>query len=136
MTQLADWHQRGFAAPPRQVVAKGAGTIVYRAWGGTSSEWGSGYFSPDRPATVSDAELRFNLVLESGNAVTFVPSFRIRPGVAYWLAPIAHGPRDICRSARQIYVPAPLPGKVELLASRLPLARDRVVHLPGKHGNC
>lgn len=95
------WSDFGFAEAPHKRNAPVDGLLVYRAWGGSSSEWGSGFFSLEKPASVMDAELRFNIA-DWGNTIHFVSTFRIVSGVPYWVGPIGHGPTDLSRSGTQI----------------------------------
>jgi hypothetical protein len=126
-----DWSNKGFARAPQLQVAPRQGTSVYRCFDGThSTEWGSGYFSLHKPESVFDAELRFNIV-EWGNLVRFVSTFRIRGGFHYYVGPVAHGEHDLRRAASQVYVEPPLAIKLELLHSRELLKQDAVV-LPRK----
>lgn len=102
--------------------------MMYRCWGGTSSEWGTGYFSATKPVSVVDAELRYNIV-DWDNAVRFVTSFRLKNGFRYYIGPVAHGPRDLSIPAMQIYVEAPLNIKIDLLVSKEILKQDATVVL-------
>jgi hypothetical protein len=47
--------------------------------------------------------LRFNIV-DWGNAVRFVSTFRIGGGVPYYIGPVAHGARDLSLSGTQIWI--------------------------------
>jgi hypothetical protein len=94
----------GFGSiPQRRSAPEAHGLTVYRAWGGSSTEWGSGFFSLEKPTSVLDAELRFNIV-DWGNAVRFVSTFRIGGGVPYYIGPVAHGVRDLSLSGTQIWI--------------------------------
>jgi hypothetical protein len=101
--QLFDWKLKGFGAPPEPKAAGDGGVLLYRCWGAGSKEWGTGYFSLDKPTSVIDAELRFNIV-DWGNAVTFVSTFRLKEGFLYWVGPVGHGPQDMSRPATQALV--------------------------------
>jgi len=61
MTAVCDCQSKGFALAPERRTAPRGGLLMYRAWGAGSREWGSGYFSVEKPASVLDAELRFNI---------------------------------------------------------------------------
>jgi hypothetical protein len=103
--------------------------IVYRCFDlskRAAQEWGTGFFSLEKPASVVDAELRLNIV-EYGNLVRFVSTFRLLAGNQYWEGPIAHGQRDLRRPATQIYVEGPLRAKLELIRSRETLKPDAFV---------
>jgi hypothetical protein len=112
MTALTNWKTMGFAKPPECKLAPSGGLLIYRAWGAASSEIGTGYFSLEKPTSVLDAELRFNIA-DWGNGVHFVSSFRLRAGFAYFEAPVAHGRGDLSRPGTQIYVQPPVQTKVE-----------------------
>ena len=119
-----DWQSHGYATPPESLISpKDAGLTIYRAWGGTSSEWGSGYFSLERPSSVLDAELRFNIA-DWGNGVHFVSTFRLKPGFPYFKGPVAHGGQDLSRPGTQIYVTPDIRVKVDLVHSKLVLTHD------------
>jgi hypothetical protein len=125
-----DWKQNGFAAPPALKVAPPEGLLLYRAWGAGSDELGSGFFSLEKPTSVLDAELRFNIV-DWSNGAHFVSTFRLRGGYTYLVGPVAHGPHDVSRSGTQVFVQAPLAAKVVLERSREVLKHDAfVVHKP------
>jgi hypothetical protein len=124
-----DWQKLGFGAPPAHRVSEGSGTLVFRCWGGQSTEWGTGYFSLEKPESVLDAELRFNIV-DWGNGVHFVSTFRVLPGFAYMEGPVGHGGRDLRRTGTQIYIEPPLHVKLELIKSKETLRHD-VFAAPG-----
>jgi hypothetical protein len=122
-----EWESKGFAAIPQMRVALDGGVMVYRCFDGArSKEWGTGYFSLEKPRSVVDAELRFNIV-EWGNLIRFVSTFRIRPGFHYHSGPIAHGSRDLSRPATQVYIEPPLAIKLDLVESRELLKHDALV---------
>jgi hypothetical protein len=117
------WIDLGFQNIPDRKVATGS-LHVYRAWGerrpGTgSTEWGTGFFSMEKPKSVFDAEMRANIV-NYNNGVHFVSVFKINPGVVYWQGAIAHGPEDISTPSTQIYIdPKPsLESKLTLVKSK------------------
>ena len=131
MTKLTDWKARGFATTPEIKVAPLGGLLLFRAWGATSTEAGSGYFSLEKPTSVLDAELRFNIA-DWGNGVHFVSTFRLRSGFTYFVGPVAHGKRDLSRPGTQVFVETPLSSKVERVISREVLRHDvSVVSSPG-----
>jgi hypothetical protein len=111
---LADWRSKGFARDPEVRRAGEDGLLMYRCWGGSSSEWGTGYFCATKPTSVSDAEFRYNIV-DWGNCIRKVSTFRLKPHFPYFVGPVAHGEHDFSISAEQIYVEAPLAVKVELI---------------------
>jgi hypothetical protein len=74
-----EWSSKGFASKPERRISPRGGLLIYRAWGSSSTEWGSGYFSLEKPASVLDAELRFNIA-DWGNGVHFVSTFRLKEG--------------------------------------------------------
>lgn len=121
-----DWRRKGFASPPEMKVAPPDGLVLYRAWGETSSELGSGFFSLEKPVSVLDAELRFNIA-DWGNGVHFVSTFRLRGGHACYVGPVAHGAKDLSRPGTQVFVPAPLEIKVVVVRSRELLTHNVVV---------
>jgi len=126
--RAVDWRSKGFSQPPTLHVSSGRGVTLYRCWGERtagvgSSEWGSGYFSLTKPATVMDAELRFNVV-GWGNGVHFVSTFLLRPGFGYWLGPVAHGILDVRLPGLQVFVEEPLSVKLQILRSRELLRHD------------
>ena len=128
---LEDWRKHGFASPPEHKTVPPGGLIMYRAWGARSKEFGTGYFSLEKPTSVLDAELRFNIA-DWGNAVHFVSTFRLLPGYSYHVGPIAHGPQDLSKPAHQVYLESPRT-KVELVLSRELLTHDvTVVQRPGR----
>lgn len=122
------WKENGFAGPPELHVAGPQGLMLYRCWGYRSlgigsSEWGTGYFSLEKPSSVLEAELRYNIV-DWGNGVNFVSTFRLQPGFAYWCGPVAHGILDAGLPGVQAYVEPPLQVKFQLLQSRQVLKHD------------
>jgi hypothetical protein len=135
--QGADWQSKGFAQAPMMRVSSGDGLLLYRCWGERSlgvgsSEWGSGYFSREKPNSVLEAEMLFNIV-DWDNGVHFVSSFRLKPGFTYWLGPVAHGASDSCLPGWQVFVEQPLSVKLELVTSREVLRHD--VSIGPKNGN-
>jgi len=113
---LADWHLKGFVRRPEFKVAGKSGILMYRCWGANNTEWGSGYFASTKPSSVLDAELRYNIV-DWGNGIVRVSTFRLNPGFPYFTGPVAHGAYDLSVSATQIYVEEPLKTKIDLLQS-------------------
>lgn len=122
--------QLGFANSPTSKRTSNDGLIAYRAHSGLDpkSIWGTGYFSLEKPVSVVDAELRFNIV-DWGNLIRFVTTFRLLPGVSYLEGAVLHdlpkGQRDrpgqraiwtnsLSRPGTQIYVPPPLEGKLKI----------------------
>ena len=126
MVTSIDWKDKGFAAAPEVKTAPVAGLVMYRAWGSHSSEWGSGFFSLEKPTSVLDAELRFNIA-DWGNGVHFVSTFRLKAGHAYFVGPVAHGAQALSRPGTQVFVHAPLEIKVALERSREVLRHDVTV---------
>jgi hypothetical protein len=120
-------HIDGFAGLAQLRVAPDGGVLIYRCFDGAhSTEWGTGYFALEKPTSVADAELRFNIV-HWGNLVRFVSTFRIRPGFHYYSGAVEHGANDLSRPATQIFVEGPLKIKLELLRSRELLKHDGFV---------
>ena len=120
------WSLKGFSSPPTMKLAPPDGVIIYRCWGGDSTEWGNhyaGYFSLNKPTSVLDAELRFNIV-DWGNRIFFVSTFRLVPRSKYWEGDVYHRQSDLRRPATQIYLEAPVANKLRLLVSREPLRQD------------
>jgi len=117
---MHDWMLKGFARKPEKERAKKGGLLVYRAWGGSSSEWGSGFFSLEKPKSVLDAELRYNIA-DWGNKIHFVSTFKIKEGFEYYIGPVAHGKADLSIPATQVYITSPFfsqvdkPGSFEIL---------------------
>ena len=135
--RAADWQSKGFASVPILRVSGGQGVMLYRCWGERaqrvgSTEWGSGYFSLEKPVSVLEAELRFNVV-DWNNAVHFVSSFRLKPGFSYWLGPVAHGACDTSLPGWQVFVEQPLTVKLDLVSSREVLRHD--VFVGARDGN-
>ena len=125
-----NWSGKGFASAPEFRVAPPGGVFVYRCFDLTHSadqEWGTGYFSIEKPQSVVDAELRLNIVEEWGNLVRFVSTFRLRAGYHYWAGLIAHGDGDLRRPATQVYIEGPLRVKLEVIRSREVLKHDAFV---------
>jgi hypothetical protein len=119
-----DWKAQGFASEPKITVNQDqAGLLLYRAWGNTSSEWGSGFFSLEKPSSVLDAELRFNVV-DWGNGVHFVSTFRLKPNFPYYVGPVAHGPLDMSRTGTQVFVPPDIRIKMDIIKSKEILRHD------------
>lgn len=123
---IIDWKSKGFAAPPELKTAPPGGLVMYRAWGAHSGEWGSGFFSLEKPTSVLDAELRFNIA-DWGNGVHFVSTFRLKEGHAYFVGPVAHGARDLSRPGTQVFIDSPLEVKVVLERHREVLRHDVTV---------
>jgi hypothetical protein len=107
-----DWAAMGFGCPPERKLAPASGVLLYRVWGAGSTEWGSGYFSLEKPASVLDAEMRFNIV-DWGNGVHFLSTFRLKGGFPYFVGPVAHGKGDVSRPSIQAFVEPPLTAKLE-----------------------
>lgn len=130
---MKSWYEGlGFERPPERRVAGKDGVIVYRCWGAGSTERGTGYFSLEKPTSVVDAELRFNIV-DWGNCIHFVTTFRIKAGFPYLQGPVWHGAADLSRAGTQIYIEPPLTSKVEIIQSREILPQDAfVVPTPGR----
>lgn len=126
MNTLMNWRGRGFSTPPVLKLAPPQGLLIYRAWGDGSSEFGSGYFSLEKPSSVLDAELRFNIA-DWGNGVHFVSTFRMKPGVAYYVGPVAHRVGDIAKPGTQIFVEPLAQAKVTMVRSRELLRHDVTV---------
>lgn len=130
------WSELGFAQPPRYHVAREPLTL-YRAWGPhtrfdgreTGTEWGSGFFSLEKPRSVLDAELRANIV-NYGNRACFVSTFILLPGFPYWTGPVAHGADDLRLPLTQVYVEGNLKIRLTLLQPREVLRHDAFVVLP------
>jgi hypothetical protein len=126
--RATDWHLKGFAKAPELRVSSGDGVMLYRCWGERtrgvgSGEWGEGYFSLEKPASVLEAEARFNIV-DWNNGIHFVSSFRLKPGFAYWLGPVAHGALDRHLFGTQVFIDPQLNIKLELIKSREVLRHD------------
>lgn len=121
-----DWRKHGFAEPPERHVAQSSGLVMHRAWGGKSTEWGTGYFSLEKPESVLDAELRFNIA-DWGNEIHFLSSFRLKPGFEYLVGRVAHGQYDLSRLGHQVYLLGPLHPKIILIESKKVLRHDVTV---------
>src|SRR5689334_5748516 len=109
---MIGWSVKGFASCPERKASPNGGVLLYRCWGSRSSregssEWGSGFFSVEKPRTVLEAELKFNVV-EWGNGVNFVSTFRLRGGMEYWLGPVWHHKSDARIHALQAFIYPPL----------------------------
>lgn len=135
--RATDWQSKGFALAPTLRVSSGEGVLLYRCWGERSpgvgsTEWGSGYFSLEKPRFVLEAESRFNIV-DWNNGVHFVSSFRLKAGFAYWLGPVAHGALDCHLPGWQAFVEQPLNVKLELIKSKEVLHHD--VYVSARDGN-
>jgi hypothetical protein len=116
-------HDLGFASEPERLLAPKGGLKVYRAWGGRSTEWGTGFFSLEKPTSVLDAELRFNIA-DWGNMIWFVSTFRILENVPYLKGPVLHGGYDLSKRGTQIYVLPQYTLLVRLLRSKEVLKQD------------
>ncbi len=116
----------GFASTPELKIAPKGGLLMYRAWGASNTEWGSGYFSLEKPTSVLDAELRFNIA-DWGNGIHFITTFRLKERFPYYVGPVAHGEHDLSRPATQIYLKAPWKFAVELVGQREVLRHDAFV---------
>lgn len=131
-TAFDRWESKGFASTPERKTAPQGGLLMYRAWGASSSEWGSGYFSLEKPTSVLDAELRFNIA-DWGNGVHFVSTFRLKAGFAYYVGPVANGGCDLSRRGTQVYVESPFVVQVERVGAMEVLRHDvSVVQKMGK----
>ena len=132
MRPLDNWVKLGFGTCPDRKVSPRSGLLLYRAWGASSSELGSGFFSLEKPASVLDAELRFNIA-DWGNGVHFVSSFRLKYGFDYFEGPVAHGKFDLSRTGTQVYVTPPIDTKIERIGAYEVLRHDvSVVQRPGR----
>lgn len=120
---MLDWKDKGFASPPDRKVAPKGGLLIYRAWGAGSSEWGSGFFSLEKPASVLDAELRFNIA-DWGNGVNFVSTFQLKPGFHYFVGPVAHAKCDLSRPGTQVFLEAPFVAMIERVGTFEMLRHD------------
>lgn len=123
MAQRRDWQTMGFGRQPEQRVAPAGGLVLYRAWGASSSELGTGYFSLEKPVSVLDAELRFNIA-DWGNGVHFVSTFRLMEGFPYLVGPVAHGQGDLSRLGTQVFLEPFILTRVRIEASREVLRHD------------
>ena len=97
--------------------------LVYRCWGGQSTLWGNGFFSDQKPTSVLDAQLRFNIA-DWGNTIYFVSTFRVAPGVPYWIGSVFQHKASLARRALQIFISPPLPTKLQVVVAREPLRQD------------
>jgi hypothetical protein len=127
-----NWADKGFSAEPKMRIAPDDGLTMYRAWGGSSTEWGSGYFSLEKPLSVLDAELRFNIV-DWGNGVRFLSTFRLKSRFPYYAGPVAHGTCDISKPGTQIFLPSPFAHMVEKMGTFEMLKQD--VHVLQRTGS-
>lgn len=122
MPTLVDWQNKGFAEPPRHVVARGD-EILYRCFGGYVSGAVGKWFAPLKCQSVSEAELKYNVAIH-GDKLSFVATCRVRAGTEMWVGRVAHGARDHAdRAAVQIYVERPY-GQVELVHDVESLKQD------------
>jgi hypothetical protein len=126
MQKEFDWRTHGFAEPPERRTAERSGLVMYRAWGGKSTEWGTGYFSLEKPESVLDAELRFNIA-DWGNEIHFLSTFKLKHGFEYFVGRVAHGSNDLSRPGHQVYVVGPLQPKIDLIESKKILRHDVAV---------
>lgn len=131
MATRYDWKALGFASQPDYRVAPNEGVVLYRCWGATSTEIGNGFFSMERPVSVYDAELKFNIA-DWGNGIHWVSTFKLQSGFAYLVGSVAHRPGEPQRPAQQVWVEPPVQGKVLLLKPRELLRHDVVVLQGGK----
>lgn len=118
-----------FGSPPELRVSPREGLLLFGCWGERvagvkSGEWGT-YFSTEKPVSVLDAELRFNIVnWPKGSGLHFVSSFSLKSGFAYWIGPVAHGKTDKSRPCMQVFIEEPLTVKLELVKSKELLRHD------------
>lgn len=89
-----DWAAEGFRAPPTCRFAA-RGQILFRAWGGGSSQQGSPErtgvcFSSERPGSRAEAE-RLYAVFEWGNACRYVSDFHVPVGTTLWWGQVDPG---------------------------------------------
>lgn len=126
MAMSFDWRAKGFASEPAFKLAPSGGLLLYRAWGASSTEWGEGYFSIEKPASVLDAELRFNIA-DWGNGIHFLSTFRLKEGFEYFVGAVAHGKRDVSRPGTQVFVEGNIRAKIDCIASRELLRHDVTV---------
>jgi hypothetical protein len=118
-----EWSSKGFASKPERRISPRGGLLIYRAWGSSSTEWGSGYFSLEKPASVLDAELRFNIA-DWGNGVHFVSTFRLKEGFPYYVGPVAHSAHDLSKKGTQIFLESPFVAQVERVGRMEVLRHD------------
>ncbi len=123
---MVDWKSKGFADMPIRRISPEDGLLLYRAWGGTSGEWGSGFFSLEKPSSVLDAELRFNIA-DWGNQIHFVTTFRLKGGFEYFVGPVAHGKFDLSKTGTQIYLKSPFVIQLERVGTFDTLKQDVLV---------
>lgn len=121
-----NWKAKGFAHTPDRKVAPKEGVLLYRAWGGGSGEWGSGYFSLEKPRSVIDAELRFNIA-DWGNAIHFVSTFRLKQGYEYFVGAVDHAAGDLSRAGTQVWIESPFVTKIERIGTFEVLKHDAFV---------
>jgi hypothetical protein len=127
---LLGWSTKGFWSPPQKQHAPEGGRLVYRCWGGQSTLWGNGFFSDQKPTSVRDAELRFNIA-DWGNTIYFVSTFRVAPGVPYWIGSVFQPKVSLSRTGLQIFISPPLATKLQVVVAREPLRQDaRVIGKP------
>lgn len=136
MAASIDYIGLGFAAMPERHTAPADGLKIYRVWGGKSSVYGSGFFSPVKPVSVYEAELCLNVAMFV-NEVHFVSTFRLLPHVTYYYGPIAHGEKDLHTDGMQIYLKPPFLHNVrELIEEREVLRHDCFVIQRAGHSGC
>jgi hypothetical protein len=122
------WQEEGFAAPPTPLKAP-EGTVLYRAWGGSSSKEGHPHrpgvcLSIQRPASRLDAERLFS-VWEWGNSCLWLTAFRVTPGTELYVGSVDPGAiLDLRLAGRrkgvQVFVENPIAGKlIEAATTRL-----------------
>jgi hypothetical protein len=120
---LLGWSTKGFWSPPPRQHAPESGMLVYRCWGGQSTMWGNGFFSDQKPTSALDAQLRFKIA-DWGNCIYFVSTFRVAPGVPYWIGSVFQQKASLARPALQIFISPPLATKLQVVVAREPLRQD------------
>jgi hypothetical protein len=100
--------------------APDGGRLVYRCWGGKSTMWGNGFFADQKPTSARDAAVRFNIA-DWGNTIYFVTTFRVAPGVIFWIGSVFQHRPDLSRTGLQIFISAPLASKLQVVVAREPL---------------
>jgi hypothetical protein len=95
-----DWREEGFQLPPTRLTLSRR-TVLYRVWGGMSSEAGNPQrpgvcLSFEAPTTRREAEGLFS-VFEWGNSCRFVTAFEVASGATVYIGR-AH-PGDYFQSA-------------------------------------